>query len=55
MRYLITTAGGEPFFSDFFEPENHFSENVGMVVFDLVNHTYTTDGATWVEIKEDHL
>jgi hypothetical protein len=55
MRYLITTAGGEPFLTEWFDAENNFTESVGMVVYDLCTFKYTTDGRTWKDINEDNL
>ena len=54
-QYLITTKTGEPFFTDWFDPENNFNAEAGMVVYDLFNYLYTTDGKNWKDIQEDHL
>jgi len=54
-QYLITTSIQEPFYTNYFDAENHFNSELDMVVFDLRNHTYTTNGIIWQEIKEDHL
>jgi hypothetical protein len=53
MRYLVTMPDNEPFFTEWFDTENHFAET--MVVYDLAKGLYTTDGVTWEEIQEDHL
>jgi hypothetical protein len=56
MRYLITTKEMEtPFLTAWFEPENHFNPEVGMIVYDLHENKFTTDGKTWKEIEVDHL
>ena len=55
MRYLITSEFLSPFLTQWFEPENHFNPYLDMVVYDLVEHKYTKDGVTWLEINEDHL
>ena len=55
MRYLITTNSHKPFFSRRFEYENHFNDKVGMVVYDLVEDKYTTDGIHWYNIEVDSL
>jgi hypothetical protein len=52
MRYLIL-VGYEAFYTNWFDAENNYA--AGMVVFDLINHTFTNDGTTWNEINEDHL
>ena len=55
MRYLITTRDCAPFYSAYFEPENHFNADAGMIVYDLHNDTYTTDGENWKAINFDRL
>lgn len=55
MRYLITTKVEPPFLTKWFEPENHFNPDIEMIVCDLVECKYTTDGATWHNIEIDHL
>lgn len=55
MRYLITTIDFTPFYSAYFDAENHFNAEIGMVVFDLHNDTYTTDGENWKAINFDIL
>ena len=56
MKYLITTEGtNTPFYTQWFEPEKHFNKDLGMVVYDLYEELYTTDGVTWNEILVDHL
>jgi hypothetical protein len=55
MRYLITTTVQPPFFTQWFEPENNFNIEVGMVVYDLYKFKYTTDGINWNYIEIDHL
>lgn len=55
MRYLITTNVTAPFLTAWFDAENHFNSDVGMIVYDLANHEFTTDGKTWSAIEIDHL
>ena len=56
MRYLVTTKEAyAPFLTEWFDYENHFNPDLGMVVFDLLNCKYTTDGKNWVDINIDHL
>lgn len=55
MRYLITTRDCAPFYSAYFEPENHFNADAGMIVYDLHNDLYTTDGEKWRAINFDRL
>lgn len=55
MRYLVTSTSYEPFLTDYFMPENNFNKDADMVVYDLENETYMTDGVSWQIIKEDHL
>lgn len=52
LRYLITYAEAHtPFTTDFFEPGNHWTEGAGMVVYDLKENAYTTDGYNWQPIE----
>jgi len=56
MRYLITTKEVKsPFLTDWFDPENHFNPDVEMIVYDLYNYEFTTDGKIWHKIEVDHL
>lgn len=56
MRYLITTLESyEPFLTDYFDSENHFNMDLGMVVFDLKLKRYTNDGVIWHDLQVDHL
>jgi len=55
MNYLIVTSCYEPFYTNWFDAENNFNQAADMVVFNLLNHTYTTNGIDWHEIKQDHL
>ena len=55
MRYLITTNDQTPYLTDWFDAENHFNAEVGMVVYDLAKGIYTTNGEKWEQIEEDHL
>ena len=54
MQYLIIPPGPEkPFYTNWFEPENHFS--AGMLVIDLLWDHFTDDGVNWLPIQFDHL
>lgn len=56
MRYLVTTKDAEkPFLTNWFEPENNFNPDIGMIVYDLWLNKFTTDGTTWNVIELDHL
>lgn len=57
MRYLVTTKTDAPFLTEYFDAQNHFSNDpdVGMVVFDLQFFIYTSDGINWEEIDVDQL
>jgi hypothetical protein len=56
MQYLITTKETDkPFLTDWFDAENNFNPNIEMIVYDLVNLVFTTDGKTWKPINIDHL
>ena len=53
MKYLITQEGHEPYITTWFIYENVYPD--GMVVYDLHEYKYTTNGTDWIEIEEDHL
>lgn len=55
MRYLITTKNEMPFLTKWFQAENHFNSQLQMVVYDLVECKYTTDGKIWNDIEIDTL
>ena len=50
MRYLITMNFIRPFFTQHFDHLYKFYDNPGMVVYDLVNGKYTTNGNEWQDI-----
>jgi hypothetical protein len=52
MQYLIYHEG-KAFYTNWFDAENHYV--TGMIVFDLLDDSFTTDGVNWNEIPEDHL
>jgi hypothetical protein len=55
MRYLITTTIASPYFTKWFDTENTFNAEIQMVVYDLLDEKYTTDGEKWHEIEVDNL
>lgn len=56
MRYLITTKEVKsPFLTMWFEFDNHFNPDIEMVVYDLVEYKFTTDGKAWYDIEMDQL
>lgn len=55
MRYLVTSNANPPFYTNWFNPEDHFVAYTEMVVYDLTSHKYTIDGRCWWDIKFDNL
>lgn len=58
MKYLVTyieKGTQKAFYTNWFNVENNFNSEVGMVVFDLVNHKYMVNSLGWTDIEEDHL
>lgn len=60
MKYLIYCSnilkfGERSFYTDNFDYDNHFNPLAGMIIFNLYDHKYSTDGKTWHEIQDDHL
>ena len=53
-QYLCVPVVRPPFYSDWFTLENHWSDEI-QIVLDLVNKVQTTDGKVWTPIKVDHL
>lgn len=54
-QYLITMDGEEPFFTAWFDYDNNYRKDLNMVVYDLWNHQYSTDGLEFKDIESDHL
>ncbi len=52
LQFLIIHKG-KAFYSNVYSFENNYIQN--MVVFDLANGFYCTDGNTWKQIEIDHL
>lgn len=58
MKYLITYIDNgvqKAFYTNWFDVENNFNPDVGMVVFDLINDKYMVNTLGWNDILEDHL
>ena len=58
MKYLVTYIENgiqKAFYTNLFDVENNFNSEVGMVVFDLVNHKYMVNSLGWTDIEDDHL
>lgn len=55
MRYLITFSNNQhpPFFTEWYDKKNHYTR--GMVIYDIVNQSYSVDGETFTKIEIDHL
>lgn len=54
-RYLITMDGEEPFTTEWYDYENNYRSDLNMVIYNLHNHTYSTNGIDWKSIETDHL
>lgn len=52
-RYLIVPIDGDVFYSNWFEPENNWSDNLLCVIDTHTGKHY--NGLEWVEIEEDNL
>jgi hypothetical protein len=58
MKYLVTYIENgiqKAFYTNWFDFENNFNSEVGMIVFDLINHKYVVNSLGWSDIDEDHL
>ena len=54
MRYIIILKDNKPFYTNWFDTENHWSTETIMVI-DLNLGVFTVDGEHWEEVEEDHL
>ena len=54
MRYLIIYRDHTAFYADWYDYENHYSDEIICVV-DRANDKIAFDGKTWEDIEEDHL
>jgi hypothetical protein len=58
MRYIITYTENEiqsVFYTDWFDVENNYNENLDMVVIDLYTNKYFNSGMKWLDIVFDNL
>lgn len=55
MNYLIVTNSHEPFYTNWFSPENNWIDGCEMIVFNLLTHKWTSNGKDWHDITQDHL
>jgi hypothetical protein len=56
VRYLVTTKDTySPFLTEWFDMKNHFNHDIDMIVYDLLEKIYTTDGKEWHNIEIDML
>ena len=58
MQYLVTYAENglqKSFYTKWFDVENNFNSEVGMIVFDLINHKYMVNSLGWTDIEFDNL
>lgn len=53
MTYLIIDPSNTPFYTNWFDPENHFIQ--GMIVINLLKGQYSINGFFWLNIEEDFL
>lgn len=53
-QYLITGDGIEPFTTDWFD-ETYYNHHINMVVYDLHNDLFTSDGVIWQKYNRDNL
>ena len=53
MKYLVMHPDYSPFLTNWFDYQNHYIEK--MVIYNLINQTYSRDGITWLELSIDNL
>ena len=54
MRYIILLNDNSTFSTNWFDPENNWSDQI-LIVYDLFNFTFMNDGKEWNDIRLDHL
>lgn len=54
-RYLITMDGEEPFTTEWYDFQNNYRADLNMIVYDLHNNLYSTNGIDYKELENDHL
>lgn len=58
MRYLVTYVENgvhRAWYSNWFDVDNNLNEDIGMIVYDLINHKMIVNSLGWTDIKFDHL
>ena len=53
--YIIFKPGDAPFMTKWYQFENHWEPDTGMMVIYLPYRKYTVDGVSWHELESDHL
>ena len=54
MDYLIVTKDNKPFYTRYYQYENHYNENI-LVIFDIFGFQHTYDGINWIDTILDNL
>jgi hypothetical protein len=54
-RYLVTADNIEPFYTNWYDYENHYNDEMNMIVYDIHNHLYTLNGLDWIPLEKDNL
>ena len=58
MKYLVTYIENglqKAFYTNWFDVENNFNSEIGMIVYDLINHKMMVNNLGWTDIEFDHL
>lgn len=58
MQYLVTYVENgvhKAWYSKWFDVDNNFNEEIGMIVYDLWNDKYMSKAGYWNTIVYDHL
>jgi hypothetical protein len=58
MQYLVTYLDNgvqKAFYTNWFDVDNNFNSDVGMIVYDLWNDKYMVNSLGWTDITNDHL
>jgi hypothetical protein len=53
--YIVIQPGEKPFTTKWYQFENHWTPNIGMMVIYLPHQVYTVDGVNWYKLESDEL
>ena len=55
MRYTIIFQDKTVAYTDWFDADNNWNDDIHFVIINNISHQYTTNGKDWIDIQDDHL